>query len=130
MFSTWVYVSTSLLGQNTDAEIANIRTTAEVRNKTLELTGVLIFSGVRFAQFLEGPDEKLNIMKETILRDGRHTDIHTLMATGIEQRRYGRWVLAYSGRATAIDRVLSDAVRERDVTELLHYMDHLVTEID
>lgn len=130
MFSTWLYVSISLLGSSSDAEIASIRGAAETRNVELGLTGVLIFSGRRFAQFLEGPHERLGIMKASILRDSRHTDVQTLMIPDVEQRRYGRWALAYSGRATAIDRVLSDAVRERDVTELLDCMDHFVAGID
>ncbi|MDN4987549.1 BLUF domain-containing protein [Bradyrhizobium arachidis] len=126
MFSTWVYVSTSLLGDNADGEIASIRSTAETRNAELGLTGVLIFSGRHFAQFLEGPDEKLATMKLSICRDRRHADVRTLTTPSIKHRRYGRWALAYAGRATAIDRVLSDAVRAQDVGELLDYMDHFV----
>ncbi|RXH19597.1 BLUF domain-containing protein [Bradyrhizobium guangzhouense] len=127
MFSTWVYVSSSLLGESADGEIANIRSIAETRNAELGLTGVLMFSGRHFAQFLEGPDEKLAVMKASICRDRRHADIRTLATPAIKQRRYGGWALAYSGRATAIDRVLSDAVRAQDVGELLDYMDHFVS---
>ncbi len=130
MFSTWVYVSTSLLGDNADSEVASIRSIAETRNAELGLTGVLIFSGRHFAQFLEGPNDKLAIMKASIYRDRRHSDVQTLMTPEIGQRRYGRWALAYSGRATAIDRVLTDAVADRDVGELLDYMDHFVAGID
>ena len=129
MFSTWVYVSTSLLGSNSDAEIASIRSVAETRNTELELTGVLIFSGNHFAQFLEGPHEKLSIMKASIRRDGRHTDVQTLTSPDIKQRRYEAWALAYSGRATAVDKVLSDALREQDAKELLNYMDHFVASL-
>lgn len=56
MFATWLYVSVSLLGQNADPEIASVRTIAQSRNPKLGLTGVLIFSGHHFAQFLEGSD--------------------------------------------------------------------------
>ena len=69
MFATWLYVSTSLLGQNAEAEIAGIRQIAESRNPELGLTGVLIFSGHRFAQFLEGPAGSLDVMKASIGRD-------------------------------------------------------------
>jgi hypothetical protein len=130
MFSTWAYVSTSLLGESAESEIANIRSTAEARNAELGLTGALIFSGRHFAQFLEGPNEKLAVMKASISRDRRHIDIQTLTTPAIKQRRYGRWALAYAGQATAIDRVLSDAVRAQDVGELLDYMDHFVAGID
>jgi hypothetical protein len=48
MFATWLYVSTSLLGENADAEIVSIRSIAELRNPELGLTGVLSFSGHHF----------------------------------------------------------------------------------
>ena len=43
MFATWLYVSTSLLGSDADAEIIGILHAAERRNPELGLTGVLIF---------------------------------------------------------------------------------------
>jgi hypothetical protein len=130
MIATWLYVSTSALGSDADDEIANIRSVAQSRNPELGLTGVLLFSGRHFAQFLEGPDLGIEIIKRSIGRDRRHTDISTLHDRPLEQRRYGRWALAYSGWATAIDRVLSDALREQDVSELLSYMDEFVAGID
>ncbi|PAY09562.1 hypothetical protein CK489_02885 [Bradyrhizobium sp. UFLA03-84] len=125
MFATWLYVSSSLLTQNADAEIANIRSIAEARNSELRLTGVLLFSGRHFAQFLEGTEANLHIMKTSICRDHRHTGIVTLPTDPVEKRRYGRWALAYSGWATHIDRVLSDALRKNDARKLLRYMDEL-----
>ena len=126
MFATWLYVSISLLGENADAEITSIRTTAETRNPELGLTGVLIFSGRHFAQFLEGPDVGLETMKSSICSDHRHTGVLTLQTHSSQNRRYAHWALAYSGWATAIDRVLSDSVRENNASELFHYMDELV----
>jgi len=129
MLATWLYVSASALRQNVDDEIVSIRSIAQSRNPALGITGVLIFSGHHFAQFLEGPAAGLEIMKVSICRDDRHTGILTLQSHPIEQRRYGRWALAYSGWATAIDNVLSDAVRQHDAREILNYMDHFVADI-
>ncbi|MCK1367323.1 BLUF domain-containing protein [Bradyrhizobium sp. 62] len=125
MFATWLYVSSSSLGQNADAEIANIRSIAEARNHELGLTGVLLFSGRHFAQFLEGAEANLDIMKGSIGSDDRHTGLVTLQADPVEKRRYGRWALAYSG-ATHIDGVLADALRKNDGGKLLRYMDEFV----
>jgi len=116
MFATWLYVSISTLETSGNDEIASIWSTAQSRNPELGLTGVLIFSGDHFAQFLEGPDAGLETMKASIFKDQRHRDILTLQSQSTEGRRYGRWSLAYSGRATFIDRVLSEALRERDGT--------------
>lgn len=129
MFATWLYVSTSLLGRNADAEIASIRSVAESRNPALGLTGVLIFSGHHFAQCLEGPDAGLQTMRASICSDQRHTDILTLQADLIQRRRYGHWALAYSGWATAIDKVLSEAKSEHDARDLLRYMDEFAAKL-
>ncbi|MET4275742.1 MULTISPECIES: BLUF domain-containing protein [unclassified Bradyrhizobium] len=126
MFATWLYVSSSSLGQNADAEIANIRSIAEARNPGLGLTGVLLFSGRHFAQFLEGAEANLDIMKASICSDDRHTGLVTLQADPFDKRRYGRWALAYSGWATHIDRILADALRKNDGQKLLRYMDEFV----
>jgi hypothetical protein len=129
MFATWFYVSISTLEENGNDEIASIRSTAQSRNPELGLTGVLIFSGRHFAQFLEGPDAGLERMKASIFRDQRHRGVLTLQSQSTERRRYGRWALAYSGRATFIDRVLSEALRGHDGRKLLNYMDHFVADI-
>ena len=127
MFATWLYVST--LEENRNDEIASIRSIAQSRNPELGLTGVLIFSGRHFAQFLEGLDAGLETMKASILRDQRHRGVVTLQSQSTERRTYGRWSLAYSGHATFIDRVLSEALREHDGRKLLSYMDHFVADI-
>lgn len=127
MFTTWLYVSTSALEEeHASAEVDRIQSAALIRNSELGLTGVLIFSGRHFAQFLEGPGAGLEIMKASILRDYRHTSALTLQSISTERRRYGRWALAYSGRATVIDGVLSRALRKQEGRELLNYMDHFV----
>jgi hypothetical protein len=117
MFATWLYVSTSLLGQNAEAEIISIRKIAELRNPELGLTGVLIFSGRRFAQFLEGPDSGLEAIKKSIWRDDGHADVLTLQTNPIEKRR------------SAIDSVLSHAARAHSTGELVNYMDEFVSKL-
>ncbi len=68
MFTTWLYVSTSTLEvKNASAEVDLIQIAALTRNPELGLTGVLIFSGRHFAQFLEGPGAGLEIMKARIV---------------------------------------------------------------
>jgi Sensors of blue-light using FAD len=129
MLRTWLYVSTSTLGANSDDEIASICSVAGRRNPQLGLTGALIFSGGHFAQLLEGPSGAVEAMKASICSDDRHRDICTLPILTLDQRRYGRWALAYSGRATVIDSVLAQAVRERDANELLNYMNRFAVDV-
>ena len=126
MFVTWLYVSTSLLGADADGEIANISRAAEINNSKLSLTGVLLFSGRHFAQFLEGPAAGLEEMKRKICADKRHMDVITLQAGKIRRRRYPNWSLAYSGRATAIDAIISTSARDSNAREILPMMDEFV----
>ena len=84
MLATWLYVSTSLLGSDADAEIVGIRHAAERRNPELGLTGVLIFSGHHFAQFLEGPHDGLDVMKTSIFGDARHAAVLTCRQTRLQ----------------------------------------------
>ena len=127
LFAAWLYVSSSLLGPNADADILDIRRAAATRNADLGLTGVLIFSGHHFAQFLEGSERCLETMKTSICGDARHTGIVTLQSSLVATRRYSRWTLAYSGQAACIDEVLSNAARDRNPTELLRYMDQFAS---
>ena len=129
MLATWLYVSTSLLGSDADAEIAGIRHAAERRNPELGLTGVLIFSGRHFAQFLEGPHHGLDVMKTSIFGDARHAAVLTLQTDPAATRRYGDWAFAYSGWATAIDKGLLEAARDHNPRDLLSYMDQFVAKL-
>ena len=49
-----------------------------------------------------------------------------LLAGKGEQRRYPKWWLAYSGRATAIEKILSESVGEGGVREMMLAMDAFV----
>jgi len=47
---------------------------ARNKNRQLDITGVLIFDGLRFCQYLEGPAATLNALATTIRTDPRHLD--------------------------------------------------------
>ncbi len=49
------------------------------RNAELSLTGVLLFDGHRFCQWLEGPAASLARVRESIVGDPRHEFISTLV---------------------------------------------------
>jgi hypothetical protein len=69
------------------------------------------------------------LMKASICRDDKHRNISTLPVRSLERRRFGRWALAYSGWASAIDSVLAQAVRGHDVAELLNYMNRFAADV-
>jgi len=129
MLRTWLYVSTSLVGSDDEATIANIRSAAERRNPELQLTGVLLFSGQHFAQVLEGPGAALEVMKACICADRRHQDVVTLQFGMRARRDYEKWSLAYSGHAPGIDAVIAYALKTGDAEILLKYVDAFVARL-
>lgn len=52
--------------------IADICRVSRVRNQQESITGLLIFDGLRFCQYLEGAREKVRALAQSICEDVRH----------------------------------------------------------
>jgi hypothetical protein len=60
-----LYISHSLLDPaSADADMLALVRTAIERNRTLEVTGALIFTGTRFAQIIEGPAAAIEALSQ------------------------------------------------------------------
>lgn len=59
-------------------EIDRIAQTSRGRNAELKISGVLLFDGLHFAQYLEGPASTLEPLVERIRVDPRHEDFRIL----------------------------------------------------
>ncbi len=106
-----LYLSYSLLSDETaDRAVQNIVDTAVVSNKSNGLTGALIFTGVNFCQFLEGPEDALRALMESIRLDTRHKDIWVVHEEAVSNRRFGSWSMAYQGRSTFVSGHLMDLI--------------------
>ena len=53
---------------------------ASTRNRSLQITGVLVTTGEMFFQILEGPEESVDEVYRAIVADERHTDVLLLNA--------------------------------------------------
>ncbi|MDH7637801.1 BLUF domain-containing protein [Sphingomonas oryzagri] len=94
----WFYVSRCLLPANwVDAAVADIVKVSRIRNDSLRLTGALLFTGRRFAQYIEGAAEHVAAVQESIKRDARHGEVQTILAGAGEGRLFDDWSLAYAG---------------------------------
>lgn len=109
MDGSLLYVSRRLC---TDAEIADIVGVSRVRNARLGVSGALIASQIRFAQFLEGPRAGIEALMDSIRRDRRHDTIDVVLDAEDERRRFSGWALAYSGSSVFIDGLIA-AVADR-----------------
>ncbi|WP_267433897.1 BLUF domain-containing protein [Sphingomonas sp. GM_Shp_1] len=107
MLATWLYLSTSNLSDREQvAAIDLIVAVSRRRNVDLKVTGALIFSGSRFAQWIEGPPDNVTALRTAIERDTRHANVQTLEAGKVANRQFAGWSLAYSGQSTFVDREL------------------------
>ncbi|KQT59915.1 hypothetical protein ASG52_19470 [Methylobacterium sp. Leaf456] len=100
MDGSLLYVSRRMC---TEAEIGDIVAVSRVRNASLGVSGALIASRTRFAQFFEGPPAGIATLMDSIRRDDRHTGIDVALEATTERRRFSGWALAYIGSSVFID---------------------------
>lgn len=82
-----------------DREIAcvgDIIKTARSLNAEHGITGILVFDGQRFFQYLEGPPAAVQRLVQSIRHDPRHTAFTVLHHSDhVLQRRFADWAMAY-----------------------------------
>lgn len=105
-----LYVSTLDAGEPISI-VADIAAKARVFNESNNITGLLVFDGMRFCQQLEGERKPVMALLERIRQDPRHTSVEVLHHAPIAQRRFRRFSLGY----TTVDDV--------DVLEKLEQLD-------
>ena len=111
MLERWIYISTSQLTE-TDApdQVRAIVDVSVSRNASLGVTGALIFTGWRFAQYLEGPAAGIAELKRSVLLDSRHQDVCTIAEGRYDHRRFLTWSLAYAGPSRFVASKVEDAL--------------------
>ncbi len=97
------FLYTSVLAPDESAAcVSVIVRKARQRNEELSLTGLLVFDGERFVQFLEGPRSAVDSMRASLAADHRHVEFTPLLDEGSPEstRLFEGWSMAY---ADAID---------------------------
>ena len=106
-----LYISYSLLDAKTaDDAVQDIVKTSVARNGSADITGALLFTGVNFAQFLEGPDQAVLNLMASIRQDDRHKDVWVVLQAPTDDRRFGSWSMAYGGRSGFVSRHITDLI--------------------
>lgn len=90
-----LYVSTLTERQPLSA-VAEISAKARVRNAEKNITGILIFDGMRFCQQMEGRQKDVLSLIERIRVDARHTDVEIFYHGPLAQRRFKNFTLAFA----------------------------------
>ncbi len=77
--------------------VADIVRVARARNLNLGVTGVLIFDGWRFFQYLESEEGHIEELMSSISQDPRHQKLTILYQTTLlGLRRFPRWNMGYA----------------------------------
>jgi hypothetical protein len=87
-----------------DAAVERILAAAHERNPRFGITGLLVFGGGIFFQWLEGPRDAVAELMAMIRGDGRHDSVVTLSETEeVRERLFPEW---------AMERVSAEDIRE------------------
>ena len=109
----WLYVSVCQLPAAwVEPAVADIVTASRTRNAALGVTGALLFTGRRFAQFIEGPEADLAAIRASIERDTRHAEIRTILDGRQQDRLFDDWSLAYAGPSLFVSGQMDAALNE------------------
>ena len=65
----------------TDAKLWTLLQQARSNNEARGITGLLLYASGHFLQVLEGPEQVVRRLFDTIQDDPQHTNIETLLAT-------------------------------------------------
>ena len=127
---TFVYCSRAADGVD-DAEVNRLIESAKRHNLTCGITGLLVFGGGVFFQWIEGPAAEVRKLMTSLHGDPRHYDIVSLdQSEEKRERLYPNWQMERVG-ADDIREVLQDALEsaedENNIAALKRILDHLAT---
>ena len=93
MFHRLLYVSTAD-PEMKPSTLERIIAIAQERNASLNITGLLVYTGTHFMQLLEGPKDAVEAVFDMICQDDRHSAIARLIAEPVEERSCPDWSMA------------------------------------
>lgn len=93
--------STGLSGASTLNDIAEV---SIKNNKIDNITGILCYGNGYFFQYVEGSEQALTNLKNSLLMDDRHKDLKVLEFSTLAERRFTGWSL----RSIILERWMSN----------------------
>lgn len=76
---------------------------AQIRNRRLDVTGMLAQSDGHFAQVLEGRREAVDEIMARVVRDSMHRDVRVFLDEPITHRQFARWSMGLVRRDDMAD---------------------------
>lgn len=87
------YISTAI-ADLTEQQVREIVVESHDNNQSRDVTGILVFNGHNFIQFIEGPDAACDELMETIVCDDRHFGVVRIRDRAIDAREFPNWSMA------------------------------------
>lgn len=87
-----IYVST-MRSSEASSTFKDVERISHTNNARDELSGLLMFDGMRFLQVLEGSDKAVEAALRRIKADPRHFAFVTLSDKQVEGRSFGGWAM-------------------------------------
>jgi len=110
-------------------EVGRIVKLAREFNASHGITGILVFDGERFTQYIEGPASEVAALVARLPNDRRHTDFLQLNAgDDLAERRYATWSMGYSD--VSLEELDIDLMATIDGDAALTLFTKAVAEID
>ena len=74
-------------------DLGEILLKSKYNNKANDITGALLCRHDIYCQFLEGPEQEVNMTYSKILSDDRHVDIQMLSSGSATKRLFNNWAM-------------------------------------
>jgi methanogenic corrinoid protein MtbC1 len=104
---------------------------ARIRNRSVGVTGMLLYENGKFLQTLEGPPEGLKLIWSAIREDKRHSHIEILSEHVVSSRLFSDWdLLLYSRAEDRPKRRETDRSAGRDLAEYVPRLTRLALDGD
>ncbi len=88
------YVSSAAV-EFTKPQLRDLLERSRDKNQRLAITGLLLYRDGNFMQVMEGTEQTVRKLYETVRQDSRHKDIFTLFEECIPERDFPDWSMAF-----------------------------------
>jgi hypothetical protein len=90
------YIYTSHATQDfSDDELSDLLRHSNANNALKDITGMLVYENRIFIQLLEGPEQQIRRLVDTISRDPRHDQFTELAEMEISRRSFPDWSMGF-----------------------------------
>jgi len=89
-----------------DSEASQILLEARRNNRASKITGALFISGNFFFQCLEGKEDAVYALFESIKQDSRHEQVKMSYCKRVRRRHFGKWTMKYVPAADEVKQMM------------------------